>query len=98
MRHLRHTGLAALGVGLGLAIALFAVPVASGHDAEQSGGRVVAPTGTWDGRTAGELLGDVWYRLYSLPVADNPWFGNGDPCFRLGRRGGVLYPANGGLD
>jgi hypothetical protein len=43
-------------------------------------------------------MGDAWYRLYSLPAAENPWFGNGDPCFRLGRTGGVLYPANGGLD
>jgi hypothetical protein len=97
VRRLRHIRLAALAVGLGLAVTLLAAPVASGH-ANQSGARIVAPTGTWDGRTAGELLGEVWYRLYSLPAADNPWFFNGDPCFRLGRRGGVLYPANPGLD
>jgi hypothetical protein len=94
MRHLRHIGLAALAVGLGLAVTLFAAPVASGHPAKQSGGRIIAPTGTWDGRTAGELLGDVWYRLYSLPAPDNPVFGNGDACFRLGRTGGVVYLTN----
>jgi hypothetical protein len=98
MWHLRRNSFAVLAAGVSLAIALFAAPLASAHDAEHGGGRVVAPTGKWDGRTAGELLGDVWYRLYSLPVADNPYFGNGDPCFRLGRRGRVVYPANGGLD
>jgi hypothetical protein len=54
-------------------------------------------TGNWDGTTAGEILGEAWYRVFSLPVAENPFFGNGDPCMRMGRTGGVLDPVGDGV-
>lgn len=91
MRHLRHIVLAAAVVGLSLTVA---APFASAQDSQQGDARVVAPTGTWDGTTAGEMLGEAWYRVYSLPVAENPFFGNGDHCMRLGRTGGVLFNAS----
>ena len=89
MRHLRHIVLAATMVGLSLAVA---APFASAQDSQRGGAQVVAPAGTWDGTTAGEMLGEAWYRVLSLPVAENPFFGNGDPCMRMGRTGGVLFP------
>jgi hypothetical protein len=91
MRHLRHIVLAATLVGLSLAVA---APFASAQDSQEGGARVVAPTGTWDGTTAGEMLGEAWYRVFSLPVDENPFFGNGDPCWQLGRTGGILFNAS----
>ena len=84
MRHLRHIVLAAL------AVAMCAAPVASAHDQEMGGGHLVPPHARVDGLTAGQVMGEAWYRNLTLPVAENPLFGNGEKCARLGRKGKVL--------
>ena len=73
MRHLRHTVLAALAVALCIA------PVA-GADASRTGsGAVVAPA-------KDKWLGEYWAQLYSLPVSENPFEGNGNPCLTVGHK------------
>lgn len=84
MRHLRHIVLPAL------AVAICAAPVASAHDREMGGGHLVPPHARVDGLNAGQVMGEAWYRNLTLPVAENPLFGNGDQCARLGRKGKVL--------
>jgi hypothetical protein len=84
MRHLRHIVLAAL------AIALCAPPVASAGDHRPRGGQLVPPRATVDRVTGGDAMGESWYRAYTLPAAENPYFGNGEPCVRLGRTGSIL--------
>jgi hypothetical protein len=83
MRHLRSTVLTALTV------ALCTAPPAAGHDPHQGRGRaVVTPSN-------GKLLGEYWAQIYSLPVSENPFVGNGDPCLTVAR--GVLLEAIGGV-
>jgi hypothetical protein len=84
MRHFRHLVLAAL------AVAMCAAPVAGAHDQKTGGGHLVPPDARVGGLTAGQVMGEAWYRVHTLPVAENPWFGNGDGCARLGRKGKVL--------
>lgn len=72
MRHLGHTVL------LALAIALSAASVAGAHDAQQGqSGAVLTPSQP-------KLLGEAWAQLYSLPISENPFFGNGSPCLTVG--------------
>jgi hypothetical protein len=52
----------------------------------------VQPVHRLGGLTGGELLGEQLYLLHTLPAAENPAFGNGDRCRRLGRGGRVLAP------
>jgi hypothetical protein len=74
MRHLRRTVLAAV------AVALCVAPVAGAHDPHRDrGGAVVAPA-------KDKWLGESWAQLYSLPVSENPFRGNGNPCLTLATR------------
>ncbi|MER6131485.1 hypothetical protein [Streptomyces sp. NPDC001815] len=43
-----------------------------------------------DGLTGRDAMAEGWYRTFSLPAAENPWFGNGDRCVKIGRTGKVL--------
>jgi hypothetical protein len=71
MRHLHHTVLAVL------AVALCAAPAAGAHDPySDRGGAVVAPA-------KDKWLGESWAQIYSLPVSENPFAGNGNPCLTL---------------
>ena len=62
-----------------VAVALYAAPVAAAHHP------VVTPA-------EGNLLGEVWAQLYSLPLSINPLVGKGDPCLAVGRR--VVHPVD----
>ena len=74
MRHLRQTVLAAV------AVALCVAPVASAQSPrENRGGAVVAPA-------KDKWLGESWAQLYSLPVSENPFRGNGNPCLTLANK------------
>jgi hypothetical protein len=90
VRHLSSTFLAALTV------ALCAAPVAAAHPPHNDRGPLVTPTYRLGGLTGGELLGEQLFLAHSLPPAENPAFGNGNPCLRLGHRGEVLAPLFGG--
>ena len=57
-----------------------------GHDT----GRVVPPTRTVDGLDGSDVMDEGWYIDLSLPEEVNPFFGNGDPCVKLGKKGKVL--------
>ena len=82
IRHLRHTILATL------AVALCALPTAAAQASDEvPDGAVVVPA-------YGNLLGEVWAQLYSLPVDENPLAGNGDPCLRAGHN--VIQAVGGG--
>jgi hypothetical protein len=72
MRHLRRIVLAAL------AVALCAAPVASaqGPAADDRGVVVVPAQARW--------WGEFWAQIYSLPVPENPFAGNGNPCLTVG--------------
>ena len=80
----RHIVLAAL------AVAMCAAPVASADDREMGDGHLLPPDARVDGLTAGQVMGEAWYRNLTLPVAENPLFGNGEQCARLGLNGKVL--------
>jgi hypothetical protein len=84
MSHLRRFVLAAL------AVALCAAPIAGAHTPSKDGGRIVTPDHTFGGLSGGEAMGLSWVRVYSLPEAENPLFGNGEQCVRLGRQRRVL--------
>jgi hypothetical protein len=45
-------------------------------------------------RSDPRLLGELYADLYSLPVSENPFFGNGNRCLRLARR--VVEAVEGG--
>lgn len=68
MRHLRHTVLAAL------VVALCAAPVAGAHAPRNA---VITPS-------RGALLGEAVALSYSLPISENPFAGNGNPCLTVG--------------
>ena len=80
----RHIVLAAL------AVAMCAAPVASAHDRDKGSGHLLPPHARVYGLTGGQVMGEAWYRNLTLPVAENPLFGNGEQCARLGREGKVL--------
>jgi len=74
MRHLRRIVLAAV------AVALCVAPVAGAQELqEDSGGAVVAPA-------KDKWLGEVWAQLYSLPLSEHPFEGNGNPCLTLANK------------
>src|SRR3954465_12712156 len=74
MRHLRPTVLAAI------AVALCVAPAAGAQSPrEDRGGAVVAPA-------KDKWLGESWAQIYSLPVSENPFAGNGNPCLTLARK------------
>jgi hypothetical protein len=88
MRHLRRIVLATV------AVALCAPSVAGAHSTSKLGGGVlVPPYAKVDGLTGGDAMGEMWYRGYTLPAAENQGFGNGKPCVRLGRTGNILVGA-----
>lgn len=63
-----------------LAITLCAAPVATAHDPHHDhGGEVVAP-----GKA--KWAGESWAQAYSLPLSQNPFAGNGNPCLTLAHR------------
>lgn len=66
-----------------------AAPVAAGDDDGRHGPRIVPLRGEVDGRSAGELLGDVFVPNYAVPADQIP------PCLRLGVHGDVLAPLPG---
>ena len=72
MRHLRRIVLAAVAVTLCIA-PVRALTIADG------GGAVVAPA-------KDKWLAEVWAQLYSLPVSENPFEGNGNPCLTLANK------------
>src|SRR3954465_2089077 len=74
MRHLRPTVLAAI------AVALCVAPAAGAQSPrEDRGGAVVAPA-------KDKWLGESWAQIYSLPVSENPFAGNGNPCLTLAHK------------
>src|SRR3954449_8273813 len=74
MRHLRWIVLAAV------AVALWVAPVAGAHDSHKGrGGAVVAPA-------KDKWLGESWAQIYSLPLSENPFAGNGNPCLTLANK------------
>jgi hypothetical protein len=74
MRQLRLSVLAAAAVALCIA------PVAGAHDPHKDrGGAVVAPA-------KDKWLGEFWAQIYSLPVPENPFAGNGNPCLTVGHK------------
>jgi hypothetical protein len=63
-----------------LAITLCAAPVATAHDpSHDRGGAVVAPA-------KDKWLGELQAQAYSLPLSENPWVGNGNPCLMVGHK------------
>jgi hypothetical protein len=66
-----------------LAAALCAPPAASAH-------KVVTPDHKFGGLTAGDAIGWGWYTGLSLPADENPAFGHGEQCLRLGHKQRVL--------
>jgi hypothetical protein len=58
-------------ISLALALCAAATAAAQRHPAT-----VVTPSPP-------NLVGEAWAQLYALPVAQNPLFGNGDPCLTL---------------
>jgi hypothetical protein len=53
---------------------------------------LVPPAHRVDGKTGGQLLGEVWRTSYSLPAAENPLNGH-YRCIHLGRTGRVVWVA-----
>ncbi|MEU5341078.1 hypothetical protein AB0H18_09615 [Streptomyces sp. NPDC020766] len=112
MSRLRHTGWSILWImTLVAAIQLGAMPTASGRDEhngdghsgdghsgdQHSGeGRLVEPRKKVDGLTGRDAMAEGWYRTFSLPATENPWFGNGDRCVKLGRTEKVLLALGNG--
>jgi hypothetical protein len=84
------------------AMAGLALVVGSPIDAPAAGvrgtedGRIVAPDREIAGLTGGELLGDGWYTVLTLPASVNPVFGNGERCVHAGRNGKLLIALNPG--
>jgi hypothetical protein len=58
-----------------LVAALCAAPLAGARDHEKAG--AITPS-------RGTLVGAAWAQIYSLPAAENPLFGNGNPCLSVG--------------
>jgi len=85
MRFLRFITPVVVAVGM-LSSLLFACSYATA----KSVGDLVPPVQRVDGITAGEAMGEVWYRGYTLPKDQNQLWGNGQPCLRLGHTGSVL--------
>src|SRR3954451_14788913 len=74
MRHLRPTVLATI------AVALCVAPAAGAQSPrEDRGGAVVAPA-------KDKWLGESWAQIYSLPLSENPFAGNGNPCLTLAHK------------
>jgi hypothetical protein len=74
MRHLGWIVLAAV------AVALWVAPVAGAHESHKGrGGAVVAPA-------KDKWLGESWAQIYSLPLSENPFAGNGNPCLTLANK------------
>jgi hypothetical protein len=72
--HIRHLRLTVL---VGLAVALCGAPVAGAHAPDKDpGGAVIAPA-------KDKWLGEFWAQIYSLPVSENPFAGNGR-CLTVG--------------
>lgn len=46
---------------------------------DSSSGAVITPS-------EGRLVGEGWAQIYSLPLSENPFVGNGNPCLKLWRR------------
>jgi hypothetical protein len=63
-----------------LAVALCAAPVADARP-------VITPS-------KGKFVGEGWAQIYSLPLSQNPFVGNGNPCLTVGHK--VVEPVNGG--
>jgi len=74
---IKHHRLLALTI---LAISLCAAPVAAAQDAHHDhDGAVVAPA-------KDKWLGESSAQIYSLPLSENPWVGNGNPCLTLAHK------------
>jgi hypothetical protein len=74
---IKHRRLLALTT---LAITLCAAPAAGAHDPhKERGGGVVAPA-------KDKWLGESWAQIYSLPLSENPFAGNGNPCLTLAHK------------
>jgi hypothetical protein len=71
-----------------VAVALCVAPVAGAQDpGKDRGGAVVAPA-------QDKWAGEFWAQIYSLPLSENPFVGNGDPCLTVGHK--VLQAVGGG--
>lgn len=78
------------------AIQLGSIPSASGHGDHGGEGRIVEPRKKMDGVTGRDAMGEGWYRTFTLPAAENPWFEKGERCVKLGRTGKVLLAIGNG--
>ncbi|WP_405543470.1 hypothetical protein OG478_18810 [Streptomyces phaeochromogenes] len=94
LRHARWSIL--LIMTLVAAIQLGSMPAASSHGDHGGEGRIVEPREKMDGLTGRDAMGEGWYRIFSLPAAENPWFENGERCVKLGRTGKVLLAIGNG--
>jgi hypothetical protein len=77
----------------GLAVASLAASVVASTPATArliDSGRLLPAFAKVDGVTGPQVLAEGWYRDYTLPAAENPFIGNGQPCITLGRHGKVL--------
>jgi hypothetical protein len=78
-----------IAIGIGLVTSPSAV--ASGDGVTRGDvGRLVDPHQQIAGLDGGDVIGEGWSRLLSLPADVNPWFGNGEHCLKLGRADKVL--------
>ncbi len=74
VRRVRRVTLAAV------ALALCVAPVAGAHAPDKhGGGAIVAPA-------KDKWWGEVWAQLYSLPLSENPFVGNGNHCMTVGHK------------
>ncbi|MFF3712373.1 hypothetical protein [Streptomyces phaeochromogenes] len=78
------------------AIQLGSIPTASAHGDHGGDGRIVEPRKKVDGVTGRDAMGEGWYRTFTLPAAENPWFEKGERCVKLGRTGKVLLAIGNG--
>ncbi|WP_189837619.1 hypothetical protein [Streptomyces umbrinus] len=97
MSRLRHARWSiSLIMMLVAAIQLGSMPTASshsdhgGHSGDGGDGRMVEPRKRLDGLTGRDVMAEGWYRTFTLPATENPWFGKGERCVELGRTGKVL--------
>ncbi|WP_405477455.1 hypothetical protein [Streptomyces canus] len=94
LRHARWSMIVIMAVIA--AMQLWAVPAASARVTSGGEGHLAEPHKKIDGVTGSDAMGEGWYRSLSLPAAENPAFGNGDRCVKIGRTGKVLLAIGNG--
>jgi hypothetical protein len=78
-----------LAVLLGMAFVLSGPRAAVADTASPPIGHVVEPSVVVDGMSGGDVMGETWSLLFTLPKKQNPSFGN-DRCRTMGQDGEIL--------